>query len=167
LDDLWHVDCRVLHQLLRNPGLLLELFDEALLGVQQTMQELGIGGSASCVKRNAHVRMEGLPRTVDLCKPNISSIRNTDSGRMIQIQGTVVRSGMLKMLEVSRKYQCQNKVSTINEYTMKTTISTTFNCKIQNVCKRLLLLVRALERQPTALTERHHLSLLLLLADMW
>jgi DNA replicative helicase MCM subunit Mcm2 (Cdc46/Mcm family) len=139
LDDLWHVDCRVLHQLLRNPGLLLELFDEALLGVQQTMQELGIGGSASCVKRNAHVRMEGLPRTVDLCKPNISSIRNTDSGRMIQIQGTVVRSGMLKMLEVSRKYQCQNKVSIVQLTPLNVIppASTTFNCGMPNCVQTL------------------------------
>jgi DNA replicative helicase MCM subunit Mcm2 (Cdc46/Mcm family) len=146
------VDCRVLHQLLRNPGLLLDLFDEALLGVQQAMQELGIGGSASCVKRNAHVRMEGLPRTPDLCKPNISSIRNTDSGRMIQIQGTVVRSGMLKMLEVSRKYQCQNKVSIIDKYTTRIPVSTAFKAVIQNVCKLLLLLIRAVERKTTSYT---------------
>ena len=28
-----------------------------------------------------------------------------------QVQGTVVRTGMVKMMEVSREYQCQNKVS--------------------------------------------------------
>jgi DNA replicative helicase MCM subunit Mcm2 (Cdc46/Mcm family) len=109
----------VSHLLLRNPGLLLELFDEALVAVQQAMQGLGVKGQATCVKRHAHVRIEELPRTPDLCKSNISSIRNTDAGRMIQIQGTVVRSGMLRMLEVSREYQCQNKVRSVTEFISK------------------------------------------------
>ncbi|CAM9883337.1 unnamed protein product, partial [Sphacelaria rigidula] len=79
------------------------------------------------VKANAHVRITHLPPLSDLCKPNISSIRGTDLGSLIQIQvsihhafrfgflsiaskqGTVIRTGAVKMLEVSREYRCQNK----------------------------------------------------------
>lgn len=38
------------------------------------------------VKANAHVRITHLPPLSDLCKPNISSIRGTDLGSLIQIQ---------------------------------------------------------------------------------
>lgn len=38
------------------------------------------------VKGNAHVRITHLPPLSDLCKPNISAIRGTDLGSLIQIQ---------------------------------------------------------------------------------
>lgn len=41
------------------------------------------------VKANAHVRITHLPPLSDLCKPNISSIRGTDLGSLIQIQVSV------------------------------------------------------------------------------
>lgn len=50
----------------------------------------GSGGSATGVKlslkANAHIRITHLPPLSDLCKPNISSIRGNDLGRLIQIQ---------------------------------------------------------------------------------
>lgn len=38
------------------------------------------------VKGNAHIRITHLPPLSDLCKPNISAIRGTDLGALIQIQ---------------------------------------------------------------------------------
>ena len=47
------------------------------------------GGAAPkkpTVKGNAHIRITHLPPLSDLCKPNISAIRGTDLGALIQIQ---------------------------------------------------------------------------------
>ena len=47
------------------------------------------GGAAPAkptVKGNAHIRITHLPPLSDLCKPNISAIRGTDLGALIQIQ---------------------------------------------------------------------------------
>lgn len=49
----------------------------------------GPGGAAPArptVKGNAHIRITHLPPLSDLCKPNISAIRGTDLGALIQIQ---------------------------------------------------------------------------------
>lgn len=46
----------------------------------------GDGDISLTVKANAHVRITHLPPLSDLCKPNISSIRGTDLGSLIQIQ---------------------------------------------------------------------------------
>lgn len=53
-----------------------------------------VGGGAAAaaaaprltVKGNAHIRITHLPPLSDLCKPNISAIRGTDLGSLIQIQ---------------------------------------------------------------------------------
>ncbi|CAM9762668.1 unnamed protein product, partial [Phaeothamnion confervicola] len=126
--DLIHHDPTLAYLVLHHPTLLLPLFDEALIKVQEDVMtavssnggdggnnEGGGGASAAAggsVKRGAHVRIQQLPAVSELCKPHISAIRNTDLGVLIQIQvrdGTVVRMGAAKMLEALRYYQCQNK----------------------------------------------------------
>jgi DNA helicase MCM9 len=126
----------VLHQ----PALILPLFDEALVRVQEEVMATavpsgaddasdakgpfagalgGARGSAfpppsyhlvGCsVKRSAHVRMQQLPASSELCKRNVSALRNTDLGLLVQICGTVVRTASVKMMEFERRFQCQNK----------------------------------------------------------
>ncbi|CAN0023866.1 unnamed protein product, partial [Scytosiphon promiscuus] len=126
--DLVHFDSRLAYLVLHRPDLLLELMREALGEVQaRIVAEDKADGEANSgnsrvddddgsgvparptVKGNAHIRITHLPPLSDLCKPNISAIRGTDLGALIQIQGTVIRSGAAKMLEVSREYRCQNK----------------------------------------------------------
>ncbi|CAM9567362.1 unnamed protein product, partial [Discosporangium mesarthrocarpum] len=86
----------------------------------------GGDGGLSC-KANVSVRLTHLPPLGELFKPTISAIRGTDLGALIQIQvwcctvggipwhgtasccGTVIRTGGIKMLEVSRSYCCKNK----------------------------------------------------------
>lgn len=46
----------------------------------------GDGAIRPTVKGNAHIRITHLPPLSDLCKPNISAIRGTDLGALIQIQ---------------------------------------------------------------------------------
>eukprot|EP00611_Tribonema_gayanum_P029193 TRINITY_DN7728_c0_g2_i1.p2 TRINITY_DN7728_c0_g2~~TRINITY_DN7728_c0_g2_i1.p2 ORF type:complete len:360 (+),score=155.61 TRINITY_DN7728_c0_g2_i1:116-1195(+) len=134
--DVIHEDPQVAYLLLHHYHPLFPLLDEALSEVQHELSDAMSPRGALprrphappppqdgallheapphdapplCVKRNAHVRLAHLPSVSDLCKPNVSSIRNTDLNRVIQIQGTVIRTGMVKMLEVTRQYQCQNK----------------------------------------------------------
>ncbi|KAG5184881.1 MCM2/3/5 family-domain-containing protein [Tribonema minus] len=159
--DVIHEDPQVAYLLLHHYHPLFPLLDEALSEVQHELSDAMSPRGALprrphapppphdgallheapphdapplSVKRNAHVRLAHLPSVSDLCKPNVSSIRNTDLNRVIQvqpilymstpadvivchkmrlliyrIQGTVIRTGMVKMLEVTRQYQCQNK----------------------------------------------------------
>ena len=74
-------------------------------------------------KSNVHARLLDLPPVAEFTKPNVSSIRTADVGRFLQVQGTVIRTGMVciltkwgiffrtfqtqvKMLEAERVYQC-------------------------------------------------------------
>ncbi|GLE03415.1 hypothetical protein PINS_up012317 [Pythium insidiosum] len=54
------------------------------------------------------VRVEFLPPVSLLRKPTISAIRSSDVTRLIQVAGTVVRTGLIKMQEAAREYRCAN-----------------------------------------------------------
>lgn len=60
------------------------------------------------VKVHVHVRLFSLPPISDFTKAIISEIRAKDVGNLMQICGTVVRTGTVRMLELSKEYQCQN-----------------------------------------------------------
>ena len=53
-------------------------------------------------------RFTHLPPFDEFCKPNVSSIRADDVGGLVQVSGTVIRTGAVKMLEYIREYQCQS-----------------------------------------------------------
>lgn len=57
---------------------------------------------------HAHVRITYLPPTPDVTKEVISDIRAHEVDRLIQVSGTVVRTGGVRMLELSKEYECQN-----------------------------------------------------------
>ena len=46
------------------------------------------------------------PLCESVCKRNVSSIRSSDVGVIIQVRGTVIRTGQIKMLESERQYSC-------------------------------------------------------------
>ena len=58
------------------------------------------------VKRRVTMRIVNLPPSVEFNKRSVSSLRSFDVGGLVQIPGTVVRTGMVKMLELSREYEC-------------------------------------------------------------
>ncbi len=115
--------------LMYNPMVLLPIFEEALLRVQMTLIALlqqhpaphhqAHAAAASLqamaalppdmsVKGHAHVRISHIPPIPELYKSSLSAIRANDVGRLIQVTGTVVRLGTVKMLNVSREYTCKN-----------------------------------------------------------
>jgi DNA replicative helicase MCM subunit Mcm2 (Cdc46/Mcm family) len=73
-------------------------------GYRQEMADLSRDMS---IKHNVNVRL------VDLCgglrKPNVSSIRSFDVGTFVEIGGTCTRTGMIKMVESVRYYQCESE----------------------------------------------------------
>jgi DNA helicase MCM9 len=64
-------------------------------------------GSA-CVKNHVHARLLRLPPLPEFNKSTISDIRSSEVESMIQLSGTVVKTGVVRMLEVSKEYQCTN-----------------------------------------------------------
>ena len=99
---------------LRHPDVLMGLLDQAVVEAQErllasdSMKEVSLGGGSQSpeVKRDVTVRLTHLPPFGEFCKPNISCLRAADVGGLVQVSGTVIRSGGVKMLEYAREYEC-------------------------------------------------------------
>lgn len=59
--------------------------------------------------RPLHARLVHLPPHMQCCKPTLSSISSADVGTVVQICGTVVRTGPVRMMETMRTYMCLGK----------------------------------------------------------
>jgi len=59
--------------------------------------------------RPLRARLVHLPPRSKYCKPLLSTIRATDVGTVIQICGTCVRTGPIRMVETMRTYRCLEK----------------------------------------------------------
>ncbi|CAH0491521.1 unnamed protein product [Peronospora farinosa] len=100
--------------LFRHPEQLLPLFHMALaneVGRNASDKPLDGDGLPSIplkLRRKLKVRVENLPPVAPLRKHAISAIRSNDVKQLIQIAGTVVRTGVIKMQETEREYQCCN-----------------------------------------------------------
>ncbi|TYZ69289.1 hypothetical protein PybrP1_000124 [[Pythium] brassicae (nom. inval.)] len=98
--------------LFRHPDQFLSLFHAALAQevTAASARAGGVGFAALPLKtrQKLKVRVEFLPPVAPLRKPTISTIRSNDVKQLIQIAGTVVRTGMIKMQETSREYQCSS-----------------------------------------------------------
>lgn len=97
---------------LRNPDVLLDLCCQGLVEAQERllaseqMREAAASGQALSVKDSVTIRFTHLPAFSEFCKPSISSLRADDVGGLIQLSGTIIRTGMVKMLEYQRAYEC-------------------------------------------------------------
>ncbi|KAG6959336.1 hypothetical protein JG688_00010115 [Phytophthora aleatoria] len=99
--------------LFRHPEQLLPLFHCALAkevscNAGEPLEGGGLPSIPLKARRKLKVRVENLPPVPPLRKPAISAIRSNDVKQLIQIAGTVVRTGMIKMQEMEREYQCCN-----------------------------------------------------------
>lgn len=99
--------------LFRHPEQLLPLFHAALAkevacNAGQPLEGGGLPTIPLKARRKLKVRVENLPPVPPLRKAAISAIRSNDVKQLIQIAGTVVRTGMIKMQETEREYQCCN-----------------------------------------------------------
>ena len=110
--DLIHYDSALSYSVFHYPGLLLPIFTEAVIELQFTLyQHPGFvqkWGRKPQVKSNCHVRLVSIPSVCDLAKPTIGDVRSHEVNSLIQISGTVVRTGGVRMLELSKQYECMN-----------------------------------------------------------
>ena len=129
--DLTHFDPGLAYCVLHHPKLLLPIFEEALDELQvalsghpafrdkvlnaycsprqgdQSSANMGCTVTIS-VKQNSHIRLVSLPPVSELCKATIGDIRSHEVDSLIQVSGTVVRTGGVRMLELIKQYECQN-----------------------------------------------------------
>jgi len=98
--------------LLNFPKLVLPFFDKALVEVQESVASHPVferkHGRKGIVKKNCHVRLVSLPPTRRLNKSSIGEIRADEAECLVQVSGTVVRTGPVRMLEHKKQYECQN-----------------------------------------------------------
>ncbi|KAL2629347.1 hypothetical protein R1flu_014033 [Riccia fluitans] len=96
------------YQLYQFPTKLLRFLDESVVNAQEFIKEKHKGNERMSVKKTVHVRMSVQGSALDCPElhPNISQIRVKDLGHLLTIQGTVIRSGAVKMLEGERTYKC-------------------------------------------------------------
>ncbi|KAG6612281.1 DNA replication licensing factor MCM9 [Phytophthora cinnamomi] len=99
--------------LLRHPEPLLPLLHAALArevscNAGQPLEGGGLPAVPLKARRKLRARVENLPPVPPLRKAAISAIRSNDVKQLIQIAGTVVRTGLIKMQETEREYQCCN-----------------------------------------------------------
>jgi len=97
------------HLLIKNPARLLPIFDEAICEVQRKWLE-GLPPGEPKRKRwrakpHCHARLTHLPANVpELRKAKLP--RSSDVGHFVEVRGTVIRTGAIKMLEWERQMEC-------------------------------------------------------------
>jgi DNA replicative helicase MCM subunit Mcm2 (Cdc46/Mcm family) len=98
--DLIDFDPSLAYVVIHHPKLLLPIFDEAVFEAQTNLfQHPAVEkkhGRKGSVKLHCHVRLVGLPPLEYLTKPTIGDIRAGDVCNLVQISGTVVRTGAVR-----------------------------------------------------------------------
>lgn len=114
-NDLFDALPQYSHQLINHAEIVLSKLDEALqerarrtMRVRLEEEEHGdaIAGVNLTLKANIHARLKWIPRLPAFTRENVSGIRSTDVGTFLQVGGTVIRTGMVKILESEKTYQC-------------------------------------------------------------
>jgi DNA helicase MCM9 len=107
LCELARFDAGAAQGLLRGPEKLLPVFDEALNDcVQELLQSPTMARHPDWHARKARARLCHCPPLPAHRKPNVSALRCGDVGPLVQIEGTVVRTGAVRVLEAARTYRC-------------------------------------------------------------
>ncbi|NXN96030.1 MCM9 helicase, partial [Rhinopomastus cyanomelas] len=87
------------------PSQVLPIFDNALRrAAMAVLQEVGSGAGHLSMKHNLHARVTGLPVCPELTREHIPKTK--DVGHFLSVTGTVVRTGLVKVLEFERSYIC-------------------------------------------------------------
>lgn len=119
--DFIDYDPALAYTVLHHPKLLLPIFEEALYEAQSKLY-----GNHSlydqhkrkgCIKKNCHIRIYSLPPSLDLTKAKLEDISSDDVDCLIQFAGTIVKTGSVRMLEVSKMYECQSR-KCMNRFTV-------------------------------------------------
>jgi DNA replicative helicase MCM subunit Mcm2 (Cdc46/Mcm family) len=90
------------------PNILLPIFEDSVVEAQSVaMKNRSAPGLR--VKRKVHVHIHSLPPVYEFCRTSIGQIRSlSDASSLLQVSGTVVRSGVVRLLEKAKTYQCMN-----------------------------------------------------------
>ncbi|KAI9349188.1 MCM2/3/5 family-domain-containing protein [Obelidium mucronatum] len=94
----------VCSQILARPSETLPLLDKALVMAQTHLKDLIQDNHNLTVKNLVHVRCTRLPQVPALQFQRIP--RSEHVGKLINFVGTVIRTGMVKMMETRKIYQC-------------------------------------------------------------
>ncbi|XP_069742949.1 DNA helicase MCM9 isoform X2 [Narcine bancroftii] len=86
------------------PNELFPIFDNALHRAAMTILKSYAEPHELIMKQNLHVRISGLPLCPELTRDRIPKTR--DVGHFLSIVGTVIRTGLVKVLEFEHKYMC-------------------------------------------------------------
>lgn len=92
--------------LIHQPEQLMPLFADALSAIQQHQIKTSEDRYSMILKPCVFPRLVVPPTCESVCKPNVSSIRSSDVGSLVSVRGTVIRTGLIKMLESQREYEC-------------------------------------------------------------
>jgi DNA helicase MCM9 len=109
--DLTHFDSALSYSVLHYPKLLVPLFEDALLELQKDFVKQPSQLSSDQVyqvKAQCHIRIVSLPSVSQFSKSSICDVKAHETDAFIQVTGTVVRTGGVRMLEQSKQYECQN-----------------------------------------------------------
>ncbi|KAJ1929084.1 DNA helicase mcm9 [Tieghemiomyces parasiticus] len=102
--DLIDADAGLGDQAYRNPAEFLPVLDAALRQAQETYRDHHPLGAEMTVKPLAHVRLTGVPLSPGLLRTSIPGC--DDMGPLIGLTGTVIRTGMVKVVETQKLYKC-------------------------------------------------------------
>ncbi|KAJ1332903.1 hypothetical protein BSLG_008530 [Batrachochytrium salamandrivorans] len=90
--------------LVREPSQMLKLLNSSLVLAQQQILTLHPLSNHLTVKHNCHVRITRPNDCKELVRSRVP--RCADLGRLVFFKGTVIRTGMVKMLETRKSYLC-------------------------------------------------------------
>jgi len=157
-------DARLTSILLSDPARLLPHVDTALHHFQQAMWEdaanvtlvHGDPGTGSppvwTLKTNIHARLHQLPivpggigSSGRFVKRNLSCVQSCDIGQLVSIHGTVIRTGMIRVVESRREYEClkcQRRFHVYSDLDQGHTIAQPQSCP-QRKCKGTKFQTRA------------------------
>lgn len=111
--DLIDFDPWIAFNTFEHPKLLIKIFEESIKLCQESLiqsqefKRLCGGQQKASVKVNVQVRFVNLPPTRGYNKQLIGEIEADDVGRLIQLAGTIVKISPIKLLEVSKLYECK------------------------------------------------------------
>lgn len=106
--DLIDYDSSLAYLTFNFPNILLPIFEESVVEAQSIVMKTRSAPGLRA-KRKVHVHIHSLPPIYEFCRTSIGQIRSlSDASSLLQVSGTVVRSGAVRLLEKAKTYQCMN-----------------------------------------------------------
>eukprot|EP00474_Spongospora_subterranea_P006133 CRZ06591.1 hypothetical protein [Spongospora subterranea] len=119
------------HRLWSDPTLMLRQFDCGLAQAQQEILETESPDPDLTVKSNCHLRPFSLPMDTFATRRSVSEIRSDDHGHLVDLHGTVVRTGAVRMLESERQYECDGCGA---KFTIRSELETGSTIEVPTAC---------------------------------